>query len=152
MTKKITNPHEPIPTTELHERVPSAREKRLDEKGREIVSPLPMEPPLGYKRQPTMVEIIRQQIQSEHLARDLAAQGVETFEEADDFEVGDDYEPSSPWENEFDPPISELTKAGQEELKKREAAPPPIPPKQESDPAQPVAPAPTGPSPDQPSG
>jgi len=89
MTKKITNPHEPIPTTELHERVPSAREKRLDEKGREIVSPLPMEPPLGYKRQPTMVEIIRQQIQSEHLARDLAAQGVETFEEADDFEVGD---------------------------------------------------------------
>jgi len=127
MSKKITNPHEPIPTTESHDRVPSAREKRLDEKGREIVSPLPMEPPLGYKRQPTMVEIIRQQIQAEHLARDLAKAGVETFEEADDFEVGDDYEPHSPWENEFDPPISELTKAGQAELAKK-AAPPPPPP------------------------
>lgn len=126
--KKITNPHEPIPSTEEHDRLPSAREKRLDEKGREIVSPLPMEPPVGYRKQPSMVEIIREQIRSAQLAQWAEQQGYETFEEADDFEIGDDFEPHSPWENDFDPPISELTKAGQAAIKAREAASPPPPP------------------------
>lgn len=148
--KKITNPHEPIPTTEEHTRVPSAREKRLDESGREIVSPLPMEPPVGFKRQPTMVDIIREQIRSARFAEEAAREGMESFEEADDFDIGDDYEPNSPWENDFDPPISELTKAGQAALKAREAAknaPAPSAPQQESRPAQPAAPAPTAPTP-----
>lgn len=133
--KKITNPHEPIPTTEEHTRVPSAREKRLDESGREIVSPLPMEPPVGFKRQPSMVDIIREQIRSARFAEEAAREGMESFEEADDFDIGDDYEPNSPWENDFDPPISELTKAGKAALKAREAAAPP-PPKQTNNPPE----------------
>jgi len=149
--KKITNPHEPIPTTEEHDRLPSAREKRLDEKGREIVSPLPMEPPVGFRKQPSMVDIIREQIRSARFAEEAAREGMESFEEADDFEVGDDYEPHSPWENDFDPPISELTKAGQAEVKRRQTekpTPAPSAPPQESGPPQAAAPAPTGPSPD----
>lgn len=75
----------------------------LDEFGREIPDPTPMAPPVGYSRAPTMVEIIRQQIQGERLKAEAAAMGKESWEEADDFDVGDDYDPSSPWEEQFDP-------------------------------------------------
>lgn len=75
----------------------------LDEFGREIPDPTPMAPPVGYKRAPTMVEIIRQQIQGEKLAQAAREMGKETWEEADDFDVGDDFDPSSPWEEQYDP-------------------------------------------------
>lgn len=75
----------------------------LDEFGRERPDPTPMAPPVGYKRQPTMAEIIRQQIQSQRLADEARAMGKETWEEADDFDIGDDYDPTSPWEEQFDP-------------------------------------------------
>lgn len=75
----------------------------LDEFGREIPDPTPMAPPVGYKRQPTMAEVIRQQIQGEALARAAREMGKESWEEADDFVIGDDYDPSSPWEEQFDP-------------------------------------------------
>lgn len=75
----------------------------LDDFGREIPDPTPMAPPVGYKRQPTMVEIIRQQIQGEALRRAAAEMGKESWQEADDFDVGDDYDPTSPWEEQFDP-------------------------------------------------
>lgn len=81
----------------------------LDEKGREILDGTPMQPPVGYKRQPSLAEQIREMVRSERLAQELAAAGHETFEEADDFDVDDEYDPSSPWEQHFDPtPISEL--------------------------------------------
>lgn len=121
MTKKLQNPHEPIPTTEKHGREHSPRERRLDEQGREIVSPLPMEPPVGYQKRESMAEMVRRMVTSEHLRLAAEAAGAETFEESEDFDIGDDYEPHSPWENEFDPPISELTKAGREILAAREA-------------------------------
>jgi len=136
MSKKTPNPHEPIPTTEAHARDFSERYRRLDENGREIVSPLPLEPPLGYKKQPSMAEHIRELIRSERLKQEAEAQGMETFEEADDFDVGDDYEPHSPWENDFDPPISELTKAGREIQKSREAPPAPPSPSKETHPPE----------------
>lgn len=82
--------------------------KQIGKDGREYGDDTPIAPPVGYKRQPTMVEIIRSQVRDALLARDLAAQGVETFEEADDFEIGDDYDPSTPYENDFDPPIREV--------------------------------------------
>lgn len=75
----------------------------LDEFGREIPDPTPMAPPVGYKRAPTMVEIIRQQIQGEQMKAAAAAMGKESWEDADDFDVGDDYDPTSPWEEQFDP-------------------------------------------------
>lgn len=75
--------------------------------GREVPDPTPMEPPLGYVRQPTMVDHIRNMIRSEHLRREALAAGAESFEEADDFEVEDDFEPVSGYEMEevFEPPV-----------------------------------------------
>lgn len=93
-----------------------------DEFGRELVDPTPMAPPIGYKKQPSMVEMVRNMVRSEHLAREAAMMGKETFEQADDFDIPDDpLDPSTPYENEFDPPVRELVKVGQEEVKRKEA-------------------------------
>lgn len=82
--------------------------KQIGKDGREYGDDTPIAPPIGYKRQPTMVEHIRRMVRDERLAQELAAQGHETFEEADDFDIGDDYDPSTPYENDFDPPIREV--------------------------------------------
>lgn len=75
----------------------------------EYLDSTPMAPPLGYKRQPSLSEQIREMVRHERLQADLAAQGVETFDEADDFSIGDDFDPKSPFEEHFDPiPVSEL--------------------------------------------
>lgn len=75
----------------------------LDENGHEVVSNVPEAPPLGWKRQPTMVDHIREMVRSERLRQEAAEAGAETFEEAEDFEVGDDLDPASPYEAEFEP-------------------------------------------------
>lgn len=80
----------------------------LDATGAEVLDPTPMEPPLGYNAQPTLADQIRMAVLSEKLAEEMRTQGMETFEEADDFDVGDDYDISSPWENDFDPPFAEI--------------------------------------------
>lgn len=77
---------------------------RLTPEGREVVDGRPMAPPVGYKRSPSLMEQVRAMVRSEHLAREVARAGAETFEEANDFDVGDDYDPSSPYEEYFDPP------------------------------------------------
>lgn len=81
---------------------PPAKDKPQDGYGREIPDPTPMAPPLGYVRQPTMVDIMRDMIRSHQLAQEAAAAGYETFEEADDFDVGE-VDPYSPYEGEFEP-------------------------------------------------
>lgn len=103
-SEKIETPHDPV-TGEIpaYHREISQQDLRLDALGREIVDPRSMAPPVGYVRQPTMVDIVRQQIRSAHLAAEAEAAGLETFEEADDFEVDDDFDPSSPYEEIFDP-------------------------------------------------
>lgn len=67
--------------------------------------PTPMQPPLGYVRQPTMVEHVRNAIRSENLRLAALEAGAESFEEADDFDVADDDEPVSAYEYEpaFEP-------------------------------------------------
>lgn len=119
--------------------------KQIGRDGREYNDPTPMAPPVGYKRQPTMVEIIRAQVRDALLAKELAAQGVETFEEADDFDVGDDYDPSSPWENDFDPPIREVLQEAEKAVREREKKAKPAtdepPAKPKADPAPKAKPA-----------
>lgn len=95
-------------------------ERELDELGREIPDPTPMQPPVGYKRAPTLAEQIRAMVRSEKLRQEVEAAGAESFEEADDFEVGDDFEQerTSPYEANFDPisenEIAALTTAGRD--------------------------------------
>lgn len=73
--------------------------------GKEYPDPTPVAPPLGFIKQPTLAETMRAMIQGEALRRAARESGLETFEEADDFEVGDDYDPTSPYEEVFEPPI-----------------------------------------------
>lgn len=74
-----------------------------DENGHEKVDNTPIAPPVGFVKQPPLHELIRQMVKSEQLRQQMNAEA-ETFEEADDFEIGD-YEPSSPYEEVFDPPL-----------------------------------------------
>lgn len=79
--------------------------KPLTETGGEIPDPVPMDPPIGYRAQPSMFEVIRKMIKDEKLKQALEEEGLETPEDADDFDVGDDPpDPSSPYEHNFDPP------------------------------------------------
>lgn len=61
---------------------------RLDKFGRELVDSRPMAPPVGYVKQPSMFQQMREMM---HRASLEAAQaGEESFEEANDFYVEDD--------------------------------------------------------------
>lgn len=80
-----------------------AQKDYLTADGREKASSTPVAPPIGYIKQPSMVENIRDMVRRE-MSIAAAEAGMETFEEADDFEVGDDYDPRSPYEELFDPP------------------------------------------------
>lgn len=53
-------------------------------------------------RPPSEIERIRALIRSERLAAEAAAAGAETWEEADDFDIGDDFDPESPYEEVFE--------------------------------------------------
>jgi len=79
----------------------SVQARYLDEHGREKPNPTPMAPPIGYRRQPTIAEQMRQMIQLASL--EAAQAGAETEEEANDFDVGEDMEPNPPYEHDFDP-------------------------------------------------
>lgn len=111
--------------------------KRQTLSGAEQPDPTPIAPPIGYVKQPTMVEHMRAMIRSESLRMAAEAAGAETFEEADDFEVDDDLEPISAYEFErfFEPPAES-----------RPAAEADRPPEPEA-PDQPAKPAPVAPAP-----
>lgn len=73
--------------------------------GKEEVDPTPLAPPAGYNAPPDLMTMIRTMIQSEEIRRKLAEEDMETFEEADDFEIPDDpLDPLTPYEEVFMPP------------------------------------------------
>lgn len=75
----------------------------LNQDGHEIGDSRPLEVALNLRRAPSLTEQIRAVVRSERLKQEAIASGHETFEEADDFEIGDDYDPESPYEMEFEP-------------------------------------------------
>lgn len=71
---------------------------KYNERGHEILDPTPVEMPVRFHRPPTLQEQIKAFVQRE-LSTVAEAQGVETFEDADDFDVPDDpIDPTTPWE------------------------------------------------------
>lgn len=106
------------------ERVP------LREDGTEVLDGTPVAPPIGYRPQPSLASQIRMMVRSEQLRMEAEKAGMETFEEADDFDVGDDFDPTSPYENDFDPPIREVFAEVEAQRKKQAPFPEPdaIPP------------------------
>lgn len=78
--------------------------KFLDDQGREIPDPQPIAIPAGYKLPESLSDQIRRLIRSEQFSKMVNDQGFDTFEEAEDFEIDDDmWDPSSPYEEVFDP-------------------------------------------------
>lgn len=76
---------------------------RHNKSGEEVLDPIPLQPPLGYKRTPTLSEQIAQQVRQMKYEDLMDLE--ETDEEADDFEIGEDHEPLSKWENDHIPSI-----------------------------------------------
>lgn len=83
---------------------------RLDENGWEQLDTTPVSIPAGFKKPETMEERIERIVRYK-LSRDAHEQGLETFEESEDFNVDDDsFDPSTPYETFFDPQLgAEIT-------------------------------------------
>lgn len=90
----------------------SMQDRYLNKGGQEIPDPRPAAPSLGKKPEMHIRDYIRTMVRSERLQQDLDNQGVETFEEANDFEVGEDYFPDSQYENDLEPSVTELIREG----------------------------------------
>jgi len=79
---------------------------RLDARGQEILDDKPMSIPAGFKKPESLSETI-QRLVRRGLSDAAAAQGFETFEEAEDFEVGDEtFDPNTPYETFHDPVLN----------------------------------------------
>lgn len=75
----------------------------LDEHGNEKPDPRPLALPAGFQKPESLHETIARLVQRDLSAR-AEAQGEETFEESEDFEIDDDFwDPGSPYEEVFDP-------------------------------------------------
>lgn len=110
--------------------------KGLNPDGTPILDPVPVAPPIGYKKQPSMVEIVRDMVRGEKLRQAAEEMGAESFEEADDFDIPDDpVQLRSEWENDFEPSVQELMEAGREALAKK--GPPDSPPAAAATPSDP---------------
>lgn len=82
-------------------------ENRHNEFGHEILNPIPMQPPIGFKPEPSMFDVIRQQIRQAQLAGDTILD--ENEDEADDFDIEDDpVDYQSRWENDTIPSMKDL--------------------------------------------
>ncbi|QXP07906.1 MAG: hypothetical protein [Arizlama microvirus] len=90
------------------------RNDKLTDTGAEINNDPPVAVPANYKRPLTLAEQVRLMCRTQ-LSQMAANEGHETWEEADDFDVGDDFDPSSPHELIFDP---ELGKELPQEIKR----------------------------------
>lgn len=93
---------------------PKRAPDKHDENGLEIGDPIPMQPPLGYKKSLSLSEQIAQQVRIAQLKILEDSLLEETEDEADDFEVGDDFEPLSQYENDHMPTLANLKKQAQE--------------------------------------
>lgn len=94
-------------------------EVRLDPDGREIPDPNPMEVPAGMKRPETLAEQVQRLIRTS-MSNYAAMNGAESFEEADDFDIEEDFDPSTPYETNFDPVIGrDITPADFQNPEKR---------------------------------
>lgn len=73
----------------------------LNSDGSEAPDPQPMFVASGLKKPETLQQQIRRMIRNEASLYAME-HGSESFEEADDFDIGDDFDPESPYELEFD--------------------------------------------------
>jgi len=96
--------------SEIEQKLAELHERRLNDpkKRREHLDPTPLAPPIGWSKPRHIVDDIREMVRSE-LSRRAQSQGLESFDEAEDFDIDEEYDPTSPWEQMFEPtPVQEL--------------------------------------------
>lgn len=71
---------------------------KYDYLGREVPDPTPVSVPAGLSRPLSLQEEIKRFMRSEQMRIAAEAEGLETFEEADDFDVDEDPDPLSAYE------------------------------------------------------
>lgn len=69
-----------------------------NERNEEVLDTTPVEMPIGYERPESLASMIARMINSTELQRAAQKQGLETFEESDDFDMDDDGEMVSPYQ------------------------------------------------------
>jgi len=111
----------------------------LNENGHEILDDTPISLPLRFNRPPSKLDDLRAMLKI--VSREAEHAGQETFEEADDFDVGDDYDPRSPWELSVDQELQTVSPMAVGETSSPvpgsangNAGPVPVPPQQEPPP------------------
>lgn len=77
----------------------------LGNDGKEYPDPVPMAPPVGYTSPPNIMDLIRSMVRNQEVLRLQDEAGIDTFEEADDFDIEDDpLDPLTPYERVFEAP------------------------------------------------
>lgn len=85
-----------------------------------VMDATPMEIPAGFRRPPTLAEQVQRLVRGA-LSEAASSKGLESFDEAQDFDVPDDpVDPSTPFEEFFDPVLGRSLTA--DEFKRFEAA------------------------------
>lgn len=94
--------------------------------------PMPFAPTVGVRPKETLEERMRRMIRDE-MSYAAEQQGMETFEEADDFDVDDDMDPESmyeiPWEPAFEPRNPAPPRPEVQEAEVKATSTPKVPPK-----------------------
>lgn len=94
----------------------------VDIQRHEKVDPVPMAPPVGYRREPSLMEKIQMMVLKDKVDRLQAELGADTPEEAEDFDVEDAEYPSDPVSpHEFERHEYELLEAMEKLENKRKA-------------------------------
>lgn len=78
------------------------KQNGYDERGREVGDPKPVATPAGFRRPPTLQEQIRSLVRHENYQKLVDSGEIESFEDADDFDVDDDVPMLTPYENSAD--------------------------------------------------
>lgn len=78
--------------------------------GKEYPDPVPLSADIGYEPPPDLMTMIRTMVHSEAAKHVLQQAGIETIDEADDFEIEDDpLDPLTPYEAVFMPKVPPAT-------------------------------------------
>jgi len=70
---------------------------KWNDKGEQIPDDTPVEIPVGFQKPEDLQDMIRRLVRNEAFAR--TQQGVETFQEAEDFDVGDEPDLTTPYQH-----------------------------------------------------
>lgn len=77
------------------------KRKKYNERGEEMMDPKPRAVPIGFEKPEPLEAMLARVLRNQRTIDALARAGKESFDEANDFEVGEDYDPKSPHEEHF---------------------------------------------------